>query len=490
MDYLDHFGLTAEPFSNAPVSEFYFASGQHTGALERLHFVVERSRGLAILIGEIGLGKTTLARRLLESLPEDQYEAALLVIVHTGITANWLLKRIAMQLGVEDPGEDKVSILSRLFARLVEINEEGRRAVVLIDEAQMLGTRELMEEFRGLLNMEQADGKLLNFVLFGLPEIEENLRLDPPLAQRISKRLRLSALSREDSFAYVKHRMNVAGGKSDFFNEASLAAIFSFSRGVPRLINTLCDNILLELFFAREHEVSAEFVAEVAIDLGLSGQSGEELTHAKSAVDIQDFEPEQLATDDSEGSDAIVDAHFDPASEMVAQEVPGDETPTLDAAEIARQVAQEGTEEPLSDPYETETLPEDSADDVLVVEPMGAFAEEAFPAQPAQAEPFESMAADPLDEDEEDDGPVSSWAVPLPEHEETESWVVPSPVSGANDVAADEISVDEFDVDADEISVDEFDVDADEVSVEEFDVDADEISVDEFDVDTDEVSDR
>ena len=129
-------------------------------------------KGLSVLVGDIGAGKTTLARRMLDSLPEDEYEAALLVIIHSGVTANWLLRRIALQLGVENPAQEKLALLSQLYQRLLQIYESGKKAVVLIDEAQMLETRELMEEFRGLLNLEVPERKLISFVFFGLPEIE------------------------------------------------------------------------------------------------------------------------------------------------------------------------------------------------------------------------------------------------------------------------------------------------------------------------------
>src|SRR5689334_25387936 len=168
-------------------------------------------KGLSVLIGDIGAGKTTLARRMLDSLPEDEYEAALLVIIHSGITANWLLKRIALQLGVESPAREKLALLSQLYRRLLQIYEQGKKAVVLIDEAQMLETRELMEEFRGLLNLEVPERKLISFVFFGLPEIEQNMKLDPPLAQRVALRYRLEPFSFEATDAYVRHRLRLAG---------------------------------------------------------------------------------------------------------------------------------------------------------------------------------------------------------------------------------------------------------------------------------------
>src|SRR5512146_207274 len=225
MTYLDFFELTTEPFSNAPVSRFYYNSTQHSQALTRLMHAVGYMKGLSILVGDIGAGKTTLARRMLDSLPESEYEAALLVIVHSGITAGWLLKRIALQLGVENPADEKLALLSQLYQRLVRIYEAGKKAVVLIDEAQMLATREIMEEFRGLLNLEVPERKLLSFVFFGLPEIEDNLRLDPPLAQRVALRYRLEPLNAEATEAYVRHRLKLAGAARVPFSAAALKRI-------------------------------------------------------------------------------------------------------------------------------------------------------------------------------------------------------------------------------------------------------------------------
>ena len=269
MSYLEHFGLTEEPFSNAPVSRFYFESPQHAQALVRLTHAVSRMRGLSVLVGDIGAGKTTLARRLLDALPEEEYEAALFVIIHSGVTASWLLRRIALQLGVESPAQEKLALLSQLYQRLMQIHEQGRKAVVLIDEAQMLSSREIMEEFRGLLNLEVPERKLLSFVFFGLPEIEDNLRLDPPLAQRVALKYRLEPLSQDATEAYVRHRLRLAGSSRVPFSAAALARIHAHTRGTPRLINTVCDNALFEGFVARSREIDVAAVDRVARDLGL-----------------------------------------------------------------------------------------------------------------------------------------------------------------------------------------------------------------------------
>ncbi len=269
--YLDFFDLTQEPFSNAPVSRFYYNSAQHSQALTRLMHAVSYMKGLSILVGDIGAGKTTLARRMLDSLPESEYEAALLVIIHSGITANWLLRRIALQLGVENPAQEKLALLSQLYQRLLQIYESGKKAVVLIDEAQMLETRELMEEFRGLLNLEVPERKLISFVFFGLPEIEKNLKLDPPLAQRVAMRYKLEPFTAESTEAYIKHRLRLAGCPRMPFTPEALLAVHEHSAGSPRVINTLCDNALFEAFLARQENVSGELVHRIGKNLGLQG---------------------------------------------------------------------------------------------------------------------------------------------------------------------------------------------------------------------------
>ncbi len=279
MTYLDFFELTQEPFSNAPVSRFYYNSTQHSQALTRLLHSVSYMKGLSVLIGDIGAGKTTLARRMLDSLPEEEYEAALLVIIHSGITANWLLKRIALQLGVENPAQEKLALLSQLYQRLLQIYEQGRKAVVLIDEAQMLETRELMEEFRGLLNLEVPERKLISFVFFGLPEIEKNLKLDAPLAQRVAMRYRLEPFTSDSTEAYVKHRLRLAGCPRMPFTPDAIEVLHRRSGGTPRVINTLCDNALFEAFLARTPDIDGALIEQIANNLGL--ETG---LHATGAV--------------------------------------------------------------------------------------------------------------------------------------------------------------------------------------------------------------
>lgn len=269
MGYTDYFNFEREPFSNAPNEKFYYDSEQHRRALQRLKYSVDTDKGLAVLVGAVGTGKTTLARRMLDNLPVEHYESSLLVMIHSDITPEWLLSRICLQLGVENPDAGPLKMLKQLFERLLQIEQEGRKAVVLIDEAQMLHTRELMEEFRGLLNLEIPGKKLLNIIFFGLPALEEVMRLDEPLAQRVAFKYTLTPFEPRETVAYIAFRLNVSGCEQSPFLPETLPLIQSYSGGVPRLINTICDNALFETYLRHGHEVTEGIITSVVEDLGL-----------------------------------------------------------------------------------------------------------------------------------------------------------------------------------------------------------------------------
>jgi type II secretory pathway predicted ATPase ExeA len=273
MSYEEFFQLREQPFSNAPDARYYFDSSQHSEALLRLKHAARSNVGLAVLVGEIGAGKTTLARRLLDELDEKEFESALLVVVHSSITAEWLLRKIAAQLGVDPIPEGKLETLSAIYHRLLAIREEGRKAVVLIDEAQMLQSRELMEEFRGLLNLELPAHKLVTFIFFGLQSLDQTLALDEPLQQRVALRYRLSAMGLDSTAAYIAYRLQVAGASREIFRRDAIALIHRYSRGIPRLVNVICDNCLFEAFLIRKDHVDAAVVEGVVSDLGLKANA-------------------------------------------------------------------------------------------------------------------------------------------------------------------------------------------------------------------------
>ncbi len=269
MDYLEYYSLKEHPFSNVVDSRFYYNSPLHSDALLKLRYAVDTRKGLSVVIGGIGTGKTTLARRFLEEMDENTYEAALLVVVHSSVSSEWLFKKFALQLGVKDVKDDKVELLTQIYRRLYEIIEEDKKAVVMIDEVQMLNSKEIMEEFRGLLNMESSDGKMLNIIFFGLPELEEVLSLDEPLKQRVAVKIRLKEFSEKDTTDYIKHRLYVAGCQRDIFSEEAINLVYQATNGIPRLINAVCDNALLEGYLAKANIIDGSTIKTVAVDLGL-----------------------------------------------------------------------------------------------------------------------------------------------------------------------------------------------------------------------------
>jgi len=269
MSYEQFYHLREQPFSNTPDPRFFFEVEQHSEVLAKLMHAVNTMKGLAVVIGDVGTGKTTLARHMLDQLDEQQYESALLVIIHTAITSEWLLRKIASQIGVEEVAEDKVNILSQIYQRLVELHQAGRKAIVLIDEANMLQQQDLMEELRGFLNLEVPGSKLITFILFGLPNLETNLALDAPLVQRVAVKCRLTSLTPETTKAYIRHRLKVAGATREIFSDEVLNQIAIESQGIPRLINTIGDNVLLEGYLLKREKIDVQLVKDVARDLGL-----------------------------------------------------------------------------------------------------------------------------------------------------------------------------------------------------------------------------
>ena len=307
MSYVDFFGMEREPFSNAPDARFFFNSDQHSQALTRLMYAVDSNKGLAVLVGGVGAGKTTLARRMLDRLSEDRYQSSLLVMVHSGVTPEWILTRIALQLGVEAPKEDRLELLRQLYDRLLQIHESGKTAVVLIDEAQMLQSRALMEEFRGLLNLEIPGKKLLNIVFFGLVEMEDCLRLDEPLAQRVALKYHLKSLTATLTESYIRYRLHIAGSRRMIFQPESIPAIHSCTGGVPRLINTVCDNALLEAFLRKQSHVDLRIVQSVAGDLGLLRPNLQQTALRPAMVENQVPATAPLASTDLDDIESMLD---------------------------------------------------------------------------------------------------------------------------------------------------------------------------------------
>ncbi|MEM9401943.1 MAG: AAA family ATPase [Pseudomonadota bacterium] len=272
--YTSFFGLNEKPFSITPDPRYLFMSERHGEALAHLVYGVTESGGFIQLTGEVGTGKTTLVRTLLQNRLPDNADVA--VVLNPQLSATEFLATIVEELGVEDSvdASSLKSLTDALNRYLLDAYAEGRRVILIVDEAQNLAPS-VLEQVRLLTNLETSKQKLLQIILIGQPELRELLSRNDlrQLAQRITGRYHLEPLSRQETAAYVAHRMKVAGALTDVFEAAALREIFRLTQGVPRLVNVICDRALLGSYSREQSRVSARMVrraaAEVAGDEGI-----------------------------------------------------------------------------------------------------------------------------------------------------------------------------------------------------------------------------
>jgi general secretion pathway protein A len=262
--YLAHFGLRERPFSNTPDSRFVYLGARHEEALAHLLSGVQEHGGIVQLTGEIGTGKTTMCRLLLSRLP-DGVDVAL--ILNPLLTLKALLASISDELGVkyETHPPSQRALVDALYRHLLAANAAGRRTVLIVDEAQSLGVAAL-ERLRLLTNLETERDKLLQVILIGQPDLIELLGRKEllQLSQRITARYHLRPLDEGETHAYVRHRLELAGGSPDVFQAGALRAVHRLSGGVPRLINTICDRALLGAYAQRRDVVDRTTVRAAA----------------------------------------------------------------------------------------------------------------------------------------------------------------------------------------------------------------------------------
>ncbi|MDH3582899.1 MAG: AAA family ATPase [Phycisphaerae bacterium] len=242
--YNKFYGFKEAPFNITPDPRFLYLSEKHRDALNHLLFGIQQRKGFIQLTGEVGAGKTTLCRALLGKLGEN-YKTAL--ILNPCLTETQLLQAIVKEFGLEAEEQSRVGYLETLNKFLLEQVAEGNDVVLIIDEAQDL-TTELLEQVRLLSNLETDDRKLLQIVLMGQPELRDKLnhRSLRQLRQRITVRYHLRPLTRHESEQYIHHRIQVCGGNGlPAFNNWAMRKVFRYSRGIPRLINAVCDKTLL-----------------------------------------------------------------------------------------------------------------------------------------------------------------------------------------------------------------------------------------------------
>lgn len=263
--YTSFFGLGEKPFAITPDPRYLFMSERHAEALAHLLYGINEAGGFIQLTGEVGTGKTTIVRSLLERMPGH---ADVAVILNPQLTPLQFVLTICEELGIFVRDEDTTSLkdlVDILNKRLLEAHAKGRRVVVIVDEAQNLSA-ETLEQVRLLTNLETASQKLLQIILIGQPELREVLsRVElRQLAQRITGRYHLAPLTKSETASYVHHRLRVAGANGEIFNAAALREVHRLSSGIPRIINVICDRALLGAFTQEQHRIGSSLVRAAA----------------------------------------------------------------------------------------------------------------------------------------------------------------------------------------------------------------------------------
>jgi type II secretory pathway predicted ATPase ExeA len=268
VDHLHHFGLAEDPFRNDHHEKFLVEMPSQTVALCRLDRGVRDAKGLTVLVGGAGVGKTQIARKLYEDLEEEVFEASMMVVLRGSADSDWLLTRFANQLGVEEPASEREALIGQIYERLAIIREDGRHAVLIIDDAQGLASKETLTEVCGLVKLEYEDRRVLSIVLAGGPALEREIGSDPMLAHHVDIRVKLSPFERQETAEYVGRRIQLAGGNPQIVLPEAVASLHELSEGAPGRINTLLGNALFEAFLAGRTQVARSDVEGAHADLG------------------------------------------------------------------------------------------------------------------------------------------------------------------------------------------------------------------------------
>jgi general secretion pathway protein A len=261
--YRKYFGMKKPPFSIAPDPRYLYMSEQHREALAHLLYGIRSEGGFVLLTGEVGTGKTTTCRHLLETLSKNIVTA---FIIHPTYSVEELLAAVCDEFGIRYPKKTTIkSLVDLINTFLLDLNSKRRKAILIIDEAQDLSS-EVLEEIRLLTNLETNERKLLQIILVGQPELRDKLSRPElrQLAQRIVARCHLGPLSKADVANYVNHRLTVARAKGEIFPNETLRCLYHYSGGIPRLINVICDRSLLGAFVEGKQSVDKATLRKAA----------------------------------------------------------------------------------------------------------------------------------------------------------------------------------------------------------------------------------
>jgi general secretion pathway protein A len=267
MYYEEYWGLKERPFENTADPRFLYESPQHEEVLARLSYAIYGDKGIAVLTGIFGCGKTVIAEKLLETISGDAYEVAF--IVNPQLSAIELLRDIIYNLGFKEKlSNEKDGVIHKLVEILHNNFDNGKRSVIIIDEAHLIQEIQIFEELRMLLNFQYNRRFLLTLLLLGQPELKEKINNLKQFSQRVAIRCHLAGLDRKDVSRYIQHRLEVAGSAKEIFEEDSYDYIFGQSGGIPRRINQICDMTLFTGYSQGVKMIDTSIIKTVVKDLG------------------------------------------------------------------------------------------------------------------------------------------------------------------------------------------------------------------------------
>ncbi|MFZ0761611.1 MAG: AAA family ATPase [Candidatus Sulfotelmatobacter sp.] len=288
--YKAFYSLKRNPFEITPDPSFLFPTGRHNEALAALYYGVRRHKGVVVLTGEVGTGKTLLLRCLLQALRQRK-DVAYAYIFNGRLSPVEFLQYIVGDLGLPGTSKNKGELLLQIAHYVISRSQKRLTTVLVVDEAHHLSA-EILEEIRLLTNLETAEEKLLQILLVGQPELDE--KLDSPvlrqLKQRIALRSRLVPLSSEETKGYIQRRLQLAGSPypAALFPPETIAAVYQHSQGLPRLVNTICENALISAYARQMPSVSPDIIDDIATDFRLGVQSPQfELKKMPDELDVR-----------------------------------------------------------------------------------------------------------------------------------------------------------------------------------------------------------
>lgn len=264
--YKSFFGLTESPFTIGPNPKFLYLSEKHKEAMAHLLYGVQGAGGFILLTGEVGTGKTTLCRKVLQQIPED---ADVALILNPRATSLELLQYICDELRIEYGELDSIKVLNdKLNILLLKSYAKGRKTILIFDEAQQLSI-EVLEQIRLLTNLETNSHKLLRIILIGQPELNAILSTVQlrQLAQRVTARYHLMSLNANEVEKYINNRLRVVGCQRQLFSASAIRKIHKHSRGIPRLINIICDRCLMGAFVSESYLVTPKLVKKAVYEV-------------------------------------------------------------------------------------------------------------------------------------------------------------------------------------------------------------------------------